>query len=496
MIQEYPLTIIGVLLLLGGWYFITTITACSKLARLKGCQPPKSYPHRERLLGFDYLRDSIQARKSQCYLRREQQLHQEIGNTYRSLFLGQWVLNTIEPDNVRAIFSTNFTDFDTGSRRHRAFAPLLGNSIFQIDGVQWRSRRSLLHKCFTQSRIGDLEFFEPHFQTLLAVIPVTGEAFDLAPLFHRFAADVATDFLFGESLASLEHPDRLQSGLLEAFYEAAAGCEFRWLLGRFAFLWPQRAFMTHVRIVHSFIQPYVDKAIRVNHEDLGKDEIEKHQSNFLNQLSQVPQDGLSLRDEITTLYFAGADTVAALLINLFFILSKRPGIWERVRSEIQHLRGQPPTLQQLKGLKYVNGCVFESLRIHPPQASNSRIANRDTVLPTGGGADGSSPIFVSKGTMVHIATYAMHRRHDLWGDDAEEFDPGRWLDQKQNWKFIPFLGGPRNCIGMDLALNEATYVLTRLAQHFRSIDSKDPNEWVESAGLALMSKNGVRVAVA
>ncbi|RAH80287.1 phenylalanine ammonia-lyase [Aspergillus japonicus CBS 114.51] len=91
------------------------------------------------------------------------------------------------------------------------------------------------------------------------------------------------------------------------------------------------------------------------------------------------------------------------------------------------------------------------------RASNSRTANRDTVLPTGGGADGKSPIFVSKGTMVHIATYAMHRRHDLWGDDAEEFDPDRWLDQKQNWKFIPFLGGPRNCIGSNVKIAPTAY---------------------------------------
>ncbi|RAL10373.1 cytochrome P450 [Aspergillus homomorphus CBS 101889] len=496
MIQDYPLTLIGGLFVLCGWYLITTTTSYSKLGQRNGCQLPKSYPHREKLLGLDYLRDSITARDNQCYLQREQQLHQQNGNTYRSLFLGQWVLNTIEPDNLRAILSTSFADYDAGARRRRAFKPLLGNSIFQSDGLQWRSARSLLQKCFAQARIDDLDLLEPHIQSLLAAIPDNQKILDLAPLFHRFAADVATDFLFGESLGSLSHPDRLESGLQEAFYEAAAGCEFRWLLGKLAFLWPNRAFLAHVRTVHSFIQPYVDKALQIDHQGCGQGKNEKGRPDFLSQLCQRPHDRRSLQDEITTLYFAGADTVAALLINLFFVLSKRPDAWKRVRIDIQHLRGQKPTLQQLKSLRYVNGCILESLRIHPPQASNSRIANKDTILPTGGGPDGKSPIFVSKGTMVHVATYALHRRRDLWGDEAEEFDPDRWIHQKQNWKFIPFLGGPRNCIGMDLAINEATYVLIRLAQEFGSIVSQDPNDWVESAGLALMSKNGVRVAMA
>ncbi|PYH40578.1 cytochrome P450 [Aspergillus saccharolyticus JOP 1030-1] len=470
MIQDYPLTIIGALLF---------------LARLKGCRTPNSYPHRDKLLGFDYLRDSIKARKSQCYLKREQQLHQQNGNTYRSIFLGQWVLNTIEPDNLRVIFSSNFADFNTGARRRRAFGPLLGNSLFQMDGTEWRSTRSSLQKCFAQARTDDVDLFEPHVRDLLTAIPRNGDTLDLAPLLHHFAADVATDFLFGESLDSLNQPDKLESGLLNAFYEAAAGSLF----------WPQRSFMAHVRTVHSFIEPYVNKAIQIDSQNLCKSETEESRPTFLDQLCEKVQDRKLLRDEILTLFFAGVDTVAALLVNLFFVLSKRPDAWKRMRAEVQPLHGQRPTLQQLKGLRYVNGSIFESLRIHPPQASNSRIANKDTILPAGGGADGKSRIFVPKGTMVHIATYAMHRRRDLWGDDAEEFNPDRWIEQKQNWKYIPFLGGPRNCIGMDLAINEATYVLARLAQNFQSIDSADPNDWVESAGLALQSKNGARVAV-
>jgi cytochrome P450 len=57
---------------------------------------------------------------------------------------------------------------------------------------------------------------------------------------------------------------------------------------------------------------------------------------------------------------------------------------------------------------------------------NSRTAITDTVLPLGGGPDGKSPIFIKSGTQVNYQVWAMHRRKDLYGEDAEEFKPERW----------------------------------------------------------------------
>ena len=51
---------------------------------------------------------------------------------------------------------------------------------------------------------------------------------------------------------------------------------------------------------------------------------------------------------------------------------------------------------------------------------------RDTTLPVGGGPDGKSPVFVKKGQNINYTVYAMHRRKDIYGEDAEEFKPERW----------------------------------------------------------------------
>lgn len=73
---------------------------------------------------------------------------------------------------------------------------------------------------------------------------------------------------------------------------------------------------------------------------------------------------------------------------------------------------------------------------------------RNTVLPRGGGADGLSPVFIPKGQRVDYTCYAMHRRKDLYGEDADAFRPERWGEGAgRGWEFLPFNGGPRICLG-------------------------------------------------
>ena len=89
-----------------------------------------------------------------------------------------------------------------------------------------------------------------------------------------------------------------------------------------------------------------------------------------------------------------------------------------------------------------------------------RQALKSTVLPVGGGLNGRSPIFVRKGEAVGYCVYAMHRRKDLYGEDADEFRPSRWDENPVygpdlsniGWGFLPFNGGPRICLGRKLIL--------------------------------------------
>lgn len=90
------------------------------------------------------------------------------------------------------------------------------------------------------------------------------------------------------------------------------------------------------------------------------------------------------------------------------------------------------------------------LRLYPSVPINSRAAINMTTLPVGGGPDGKSPVLVRPGEAVGYCPYVMHRRKDLYGEDADEFRPERWEgDSLKNigWGYVPFNGGPRICLG-------------------------------------------------
>jgi hypothetical protein len=98
---------------------------------------------------------------------------------------------------------------------------------------------------------------------------------------------------------------------------------------------------------------------------------------------------------------------------------------------------------------------------------NVRCPNVDTVLPTGGGVDGTEPIPILKETMVVANIMGVHRRPDLVGADAGDFNPDRWLTYNPDpWEYMPFNRGPRNCLGQVFARFSMSYVLVRLYQKF------------------------------
>jgi hypothetical protein len=104
-------------------------------------------------------------------------------------------------------------------------------------------------------------------------------------------------------------------------------------------------------------------------------------------------------------------------------------------------------------------CVLTcaALRLYPSVPVNTRTTTRTTVLPTGGGSDGRSPVLIPKGSAVAFSVYSMHRRPDLYGMDAELFRPERWDEHmplhsdpiNARWGYLPFHGGPRICPGSE-----------------------------------------------
>ena len=184
------------------------------------------------------------------------------------------------------------------------------------------------------------------------------------------------------------------------------------------------------------------------------------------------------------------------------MLSQRPDTWKKLQKEVSALDGKLPTYEQVKDMKYLKSVLLETLRLYPVVPMNSREAINDTVLPRGGGPDGLSPLFVAKGYAVGWNLYAMHRRKDYYGEDADEFRAERWLDDEDGkglrtgWEYLPFNGGPRICLGQQFALIEASYTTIRLCQTFSGIESRDEDgKWVEHLTLTCVNHGGAKVSL-
>ncbi|KAF9891256.1 hypothetical protein FE257_004820 [Aspergillus nanangensis] len=476
------------------------------------CLPiPKAF-NKDPFFGLDTIPASIRARRQHRLLDRNCSAFRLCGNTFTVRELHRHAIVTIEPDNIKTVLSLNFHDYGI-SHRQTPFEPLLGRGIFDTDGEHWAASRALIRPSFTREQVADLEGLEGLMQDLLRLLPSGHgdgeETVDLSELFFRYTIDSATEFLFGRSVGTLKKNEQ-ETAFADAFHYAQADVLRRGMLGSFLTrLFPDPKADECNRVCREFVQGFVDEAFQAVEGEKKESVYPKRQQQqqeqqhfetkskriFSHELASRTSDRTRVLDELMNVLLAGRDTTASVLSNLFFMLARDAAIWNKLRQEVAVLQGRPPTYDELNGLRYVKCCVNESLRLHPAVPRNDREALRDTVLPLGGGADGLSPVFVPKGTLVAYNLYAMHRRTDIYGPDAEDFRPERWEDGtlQPRWGYLPFNGGPRICIGQRYALTEISYVLVRMVQEFAGLESRDPEPWREKLSLTLCPLNGTKV---
>ncbi|RKO88952.1 cytochrome P450 [Blyttiomyces helicus] len=148
---------------------------------------------------------------------------------------------------------------------------------------------------------------------------------------------------------------------------------------------------------------------------------------------------------LSHLHCPGRDTTAQALSWTFYMLAKNPAAEGRLVEEIMQTLGdvRAPTYDQVKTMRYSNAVFHETLRLYPSVPKESKQALADDVLPDG--------TIVDAGTYVLWIPYAMGRSRAIWGEDAKEYRPDRWLEEKDlqpsSWEYPVFNGGPRICLG-------------------------------------------------
>ncbi|KAM3562329.1 hypothetical protein ARSEF4850_002810 [Beauveria asiatica] len=254
---------------------------------------------------------------------------------------------------------------------------------------------------------------------------------------HDYALDTATELFLGNSTNILSRPSEANNEgtrFSEAFNKA-----MQWLATRERF-----------KIKHDC------RVSARRSSDLSRTAF----SDFLGKSTGMTK----ARDELMSLLVAGRDSNASLLCWLVYALAREPEVLEKLRSEVTSTLGidsnSLPDDVHLAKMRYLDDVVHETLRLFPSVPLNGRLCSKSTTLPAGGGESGQEPVYVPKGTLICLSTFACQRSTRYYGSDAHEFRPERWRQvdarvRTSDFTFHPFLGGPRKCLGERFAIKLA-----------------------------------------
>jgi cytochrome P450 len=166
-----------------------------------------------------------------------------------------------------------------------------------------------------------------------------------------------------------------------------------------------------------------------------------------------------VRDEAMTLFLAGHETTANALTWTWYLLSRHPGVEERLHREVDATNVFDDPFAALARLEYTRRVLRESMRLYPP----AWIIGRETKQPV----TLSGGYHLPAHTTAFVCPLVLHRRPEFY-PDPQAFDPERWLDAPEAaFAYIPFGGGARRCIGEEFAWTEATLALAVISRRFR-----------------------------
>ncbi len=218
-----------------------------------------------------------------------------------------------------------------------------------------------------------------------------------------------------------------------------------------------RAFWQSTEIISAALQTIIDDRRQSD---------EPHNDLLDMMLSMVDVEGgfteNQLIYEMSTIVFAGHETTATTLTWMLYALTQNPAVEEKLLAEIDSvLAGRTPSMADLGELPYLNMVLNETMRTLPVARITSRQAAEDDVL-TG--------YQVHKDDYIFINIYGVHMDERYW-DEPQKFDPERFSAERSKgrhkWAFLPFLNGPRKCIGEPLSRTEMQLVSVLLLQRFR-----------------------------
>lgn len=356
---------------------------------------------------------------------------------------------------------------------------LFGSGFAIAEGQLWTVRRRAivpsLHKTYL-SVIVDRVFCKcaERLVEKLKANALNGSSVNMEENFSQLTLDVIGLAVFNYNFDSLN----ADSPVIEAVYTALKEAEARstdllpyWKIGALCKIIPRQIKAEKaVTLIRETVEELIAKCkeiVETEGERINDEEyINDADPSILRFLlaSREEVSSIQLRDDLLSMLVAGHETTGSVLTWTTYLLSKDSLSLSKAQEEVDRvLKGRPPTYEDIKNLKFLTRCINESLRLYPHPPVLLRRAQIPDVLP--------GNYKVNAGQDIMISVYNIHRSPQVWEKaevfEPERFDPDGPLPNETNtdFRFIPFSGGPRKCVGDQFAMLEAIVALAIFLQH-------------------------------
>ncbi|CAK9329571.1 unnamed protein product [Citrullus colocynthis] len=379
-----------------------------------------------------------------------------------------------DPDMIREIFTTN-SPFYEKNEAHPLVKQLEGNGLLTLKGQKWALHRKLISPTF-------------HMDNLRLLIPLVEESvvemvekwsamaesvdsseveIDVFECFQALTEDVITKTVFGSSYEDGKAIFKLQTQQMilasQAFQQV--------FIPGYRFL-PTRTNINSWKLdkqIRKSLMKLIEGRKWNSEKKWAMDE--KRPKDLLGLMIQASSlknnNSITVHDiveECKGFFFAGKQTTSNLLTWTTVLLAMHPQWQIQARDEVFNICGSRalPSKDDVSKFKILTMILNESLRLYPPTVATIRRAKADVEL---GGR------MIPCGTEFLIPILAVHHDQTIWGNDASEFNPGRFSEGvgragNHPAGFIPFGLGVRTCIGQNLAVLEAKLTMAIILQRF------------------------------
>ncbi|XP_062123357.1 LOW QUALITY PROTEIN: probable cytochrome P450 313a4 [Drosophila sulfurigaster albostrigata] len=350
-----------------------------------------------------------------------------------------------------------------------------GQGLFSKPEPLWSVHRKLLNPAFGHKL---LVSFGPIFNAESASLLKTLEPLvddgenNLIPLLQSFTLNIATQTTMG---TEVKYSEYIRSNkLLEAFHsllEAATDmCFSPWLLSKTIrqLLGREKQYSKIKSQISDFIRKIIEAKLTKGSQ---APPLPEDKNIFLNLATDLMNRGIfttqDVQNESSTIVFGAFETTANTVAYTLILLAMFPEYQEKAFEEIRTLFPNTGDFEVTYGdtqnMTYMDLILNESMRVLTPVPIVARQTMQDVRLSNG--------IVLPKGVQIGIDIFHLHRDKNIWGENAETFDPEHFLphhmQDKHPYSFIPFTKGIRNCIGWRYALLSSKITLAKLLRNYK-----------------------------